>query len=128
MIRSCSTSLESICKRRAVATHQFYMLRILQTATPTHRQYEALGLLIPGCCTYLEPESHETAVIPNLTQLIWLSISIRKYYQGGGGGVAALWFATEGLMVKILLSCKASYSRNLQYGALAEHAWVCACR
>lgn len=85
MMRSCSTSLESICKRIAVATHRFYMLRILQTATPTHRQYEALGLLFPGCCTYLEPASRETAVIPNLTQLIWPSISIRKYYQGVGG-------------------------------------------
>lgn len=84
MTRSCSTSLESICKCGAVATHPFYMLHILQTATPTHRQYEALGLGFPGCCMHLEPASCETAVIPILTQLIWRSVSIRKRCRGGG--------------------------------------------
>lgn len=33
---------------------------------------------------YVEPASCETAVIPNLTQLIWLSVSNRKHCRGGG--------------------------------------------
>jgi len=46
---------------------------------------------------YVEPASRETAVIPNLTQLIWLSISIRKYYQGMGGRGSCSRFLNGGL-------------------------------
>lgn len=46
---------------------------------------------------YLEPASNESAVIPNLTQLIWLSISTRKYYRGMGRRGSCSLFLNGGL-------------------------------
>lgn len=46
---------------------------------------------------YLEPASRETAVIPNLTQRIWLSVSFTKYYQGLGGRGGCSLFLNGGL-------------------------------
>lgn len=67
---------------------------------------------------YLEPASRETAVIPNLTQLIWLSVSIRKYYESEGGRGSCSLFLNGGLNGEDFIKLQASYGKNLSMGLL----------